>query len=61
MKGSQDYLKHKKHPNTGKNISVKVSNIKILNKDPFFDPYSESTNQNSALIKDPPVGGYLNA
>ena len=30
-----------KAPNTGKNISsIKVSNIKITNKD-FYDPYSE--------------------
>ena len=46
-------------PNTGKNVSIKVSNIKILNKDPFLDPYSEMTG--NSLIKDPPVGGYLNA
>jgi len=40
---------------------MKVNNIKIMNKDSFYDPYSEQANTNSALIKDPPVGGYLNA
>ena len=45
-----------KAPNTGKNVSIKTSNYKILNKD-FYDPYFEQ----AALIKDPPVGGYLNA
>jgi hypothetical protein len=43
-------------------VSSKGSNIKIFNKDSFYDPYSEQAgNPNSSLIKDPPVGGYLNA
>jgi hypothetical protein len=54
LKGSLDYKL--KAPNTGKNVSNKVSNVKLMNKD-FYDPYSEQ----AALIKDPPVGGYLNA